>query len=266
MTMTDLWSQAGTRVVVTGAAKGIGYGIAHRFLEAGARVLLVDVDDEALGHAASRLSAYAATLQTCRADIAEGSAPARVVRAANEQIGGVDVLVNNAGIFPMVPMMRMESDLWDRIHAVNLRALAFLSQAAARRMHEQGRGGSIINIGSVDSLHPSRVGLAAYDASKGGVWMFTKSFALEAAPIGVRVNAILPGAIDTEGTQVPLEGSGMTAAQMRAMLAETVEEKIPLRRMGTPDDIAWMALYLASPMASYLCGAGIVVDGGMLLT
>ena len=123
----------------------------------------------------------------------------------------------------------------------------------------------IVNIGSIDSVHPSRVGLAAYDASKGGVAMFTKNFALEMAEHGVRMNAILPGGITTEGTSAPLEGSGMTPEQLEQMLQEIVAE-IPLRRMGEPDDIATVAVFLASPASAYMTGELVVVDGGALLT
>jgi 2-deoxy-D-gluconate 3-dehydrogenase len=110
------------------------------------------------------------------------------------------------------------------------------------------------------------VGLAAYDASKGGVIMFTKSLALEMAPHKVRVNAIAPGGIDTPGTHQPLEGSGMTAEQMQAMRQGFVDTKIPMKRYGEPADIGMVAVFLASDAASYVTGETVVVDGGMLLT
>jgi len=131
-------------------------------------------------------------------------------------------------------------------------------------MVEQGAGGKIINIASIDALHPSMVGLAAYDSSKGGVLMFTKAFALEMGPHGVNVNAIAPGGITTEGTAAPLQGSGMAEDEMAAML-EQFTAQIPLGRMGEPDDIAKVAAFLASPAADYVTGELIVVDGGRLL-
>jgi 2-dehydro-3-deoxy-D-gluconate 5-dehydrogenase len=176
----------------------------------------------------------------------------------------VDILVNNAGIYPLIPLLDQSRESWQRAIDVNLTGVAFASKAAARQMIEQRTGGTIINIASIDSLHPSMVGLASDDSSKGGVLMFTKSFALEVAPHGVTVNAIAPGGIATEGTAAPLEESDMTEEEMQAMI-EQFDAAIPLRRMGVPDDIAKVALFLASPAAGYVTGELIVVDGGRLL-
>jgi 2-deoxy-D-gluconate 3-dehydrogenase len=131
-------------------------------------------------------------------------------------------------------------------------------------MAEQGNGGKIVNIASIDALHPSMVGLAAYDASKGGVLMFTKAFALEMAAHRVNVNAIAPGGIATEGTAAPLQGSGMSQADMEAMMQGFIAQ-IPMGRMGTPDDIGTAAVFLASPASDYVTGEILVVDGGRLL-
>ena len=260
-----LCSLEGKTAVVTGAAMGIGFGIAKRFADAVANVLLADVDERAANAAATRLSEAGGRVHALAIDIGADSAPERIVAACVERFGGIDVLVNNAGIFPNVPALEMQPELFDRVIRINLRSLVFLSRAAGRRMLDQRRGGKIINIGSIDSLRPSMVGLAAYDASKGGVLMFTRSFALEMAPHDVQVNAILPGGITTEGASRPLEGSGMTTEQMDDMRARFVE-KIPLRRMGMPDDIAKVALFLASSGSDYMTGAHVVVDGGALLT
>jgi 2-deoxy-D-gluconate 3-dehydrogenase len=255
----------GKSAVITGGAMGIGFGIAKRFIEAGANVLLVDVDAKAVDSAAKRLDEGPGRAAALQADIADDGAPTKIVSRCVETFGGLDVLVNNAGIFPQVPALEMSPEMFDRVLRINLRGLVFLSKEAGLRMVGQGRGGKIINIGSIDSLHPSMVGLAAYDASKGGVLMFTRSFALEMAPHGVNVNAILPGAIATEGTSRPLAGSGMTEAQMKAFLDNFVKTKIPLRRMGKPDDIGKVAVFLASSAGDYVTGADIVVDGGTLV-
>jgi 2-deoxy-D-gluconate 3-dehydrogenase len=254
----------GKNAVVTGAAMGIGQGIAARFVEAGANVVLADLDGEAAELAAKRLEGPGRAV-AMRVDITEDGAGEAMVERCVEEFGSIDILVNNAGIYPMVPMLQATPEVFDRVYRVNLRGLAFASQAAARRMVEQESGGAIVNIASIDSFHPSMVGLAAYDASKGGVVMFTKNLALELGPYGIRVNGIAPGGINTEGTARPLAESGMTDEQMEAMTAEFAA-RIPLGRMGAPDDIAWVAVFLASEASAYMTGETMIVDGGRLLT
>jgi len=260
-----MFSINGKNAVVTGAAAGIGFGISKRFAEAGANVLLVDVNEDALVAASRKLAGLPGGVAIARLDISDPRSGAAMVQRCFEAFGSIDVLINNAGIFPQVPMLNMTPEMFDKVYQVNLRGLAFASQAAARQMIEKKKQGAIINIGSIDSLHPSMVGLAAYDASKGGVLMFTRNFALEVAPHGIRVNAILPGGITTEGTSAPLQGSGMTDAEMKALMARFTQQ-IPVKRMGVPDDIAKVAVFLASSAADYMTGASIVVDGGRLLS
>jgi 2-dehydro-3-deoxy-D-gluconate 5-dehydrogenase len=259
------FSLEGRRTVVTGAAMGIGFGIAQRFLEAGADVLAVDLDQRALDAAADRLRGGAGKVETLALDVATDAAGDDLVAAARSAFGGIDVLVNNAGIFPQAPLLEMPVETIDRVLAVNLRGLMLVSRAVGTQLVAQGEGGAVVNIASIDALHPSMVGLAAYDASKGGVWMFTKSLALELAPHGIRVNAIAPGGIRTEGTSRPLPGSGMTEEEMRAMVEGFVAQKVPLGRMGEPDEIALATVFLASDAASYVTGSMLVVDGGTLL-
>jgi 2-deoxy-D-gluconate 3-dehydrogenase len=254
----------GKRAVVTGGAMGIGYGIVSRLAEAGADVLLTDLDGDLAESKAAASAESGSKVMSQQVDVSAADAGDLIVAAATEHLGGVDILVNNAGIYPQVPMLEMDRALWDKILAVNLTGLAFVSRAVGRRLVEQGSGGAIVNIASIDALHPSMVGLAAYDASKGGVLMFTRNLALELAPHGVRVNAIAPGGIATEGASRPLEGSGLTPEQMEAMMAGFIES-IPLKRIGTPDDIATAAVFLASDAASYVTGELLVVDGGTLL-
>jgi 2-deoxy-D-gluconate 3-dehydrogenase len=245
---------------------GIGLGIARRLVQAGANILVADIDDEAGKAAAAALSGGPGKVVYLHADVADPGAGEAMVDECVRQFGTVDILVNNAGIYPSVPMLEATPELFDRVYAVNLKGLAFCSKAAGRRMVVQGNGGAIINIASVDALHPSMVGLAAYDASKGGVVMFTKNLALELAPHGIRVNTIAPGGVQTEGTSRPLAGSGMTQEQKQEFQDNFIRTKIPLRRMGQPDDIATVAVFLASSAARYMTGETVVVDGGMLLT
>lgn len=266
MTLPAPFDIRGKRTIVTGAAMGIGFGIARRFVEAGAHVLAADRDEAALASAAKRLEGGPGRFVPAPCDVAQEGAGAELVRRALAAFGGVDVLVNNAGIFPQVPTLEMSEETFDRVIRVNLRGLVFISKAVAAQMVRQGGGGKIVNIGSIDSFRPSMVGLAAYDASKGAVLMFTKNLALELARHDINVNLLAPGGIETEGTQKPLAGSGLTAEQMAEIKKRFVTERVPLRRMGDPDDIAKAALFLSSPASDYMTGASIVVDGGALLT
>ncbi|HYZ97876.1 MAG TPA: SDR family oxidoreductase [Acidimicrobiales bacterium] len=255
----------GKRAIVTGGAMGIGRGIVRRFAQAGADVLVADLDYEAAQMAAKEFEDMPGRVAATHADVSDLDIGEELVARCVGLFDGVDILVNNAGIYPMVPMLEMTPELFDTVYRVNLRGLAFISQAVARQMVKQGSGGKIVNIASIDSVHPSMVGLAAYDASKGGVLMFTRNLALELAPHGIAVNAIAPGGISTEGTAEPLEGSGMTPEQMEEML-QAFTAKIPLGRMGQPDDIATVAVFLASAASDYVTGELVVVDGGKLLT
>lgn len=241
------------RVIITAGAAGIGRAIATTFLAHGARVHVCDVDESAL--AALKREAPAIT-QTV-ADVAKLADVDRLFADAKQSLGGLDVLVNNAGIFPACPVLEMETADFDRVLSVNLRGAFLCTREAAVAMVEQGRGGAIVNVTSIDALHPSMVGLAHYDASKHGMWGFTKNAALELAPHGIRVNALAPGGVLTEG----VEEMGAGTAEAVAAFAS----RIPMARMGDPDEIARAALFLASDMSSYVTGSQLVVDGGALL-
>ena len=260
----ELLDLRGRSVVVTGGAMGIGFGIAARLAEAGAAVTIVDVNGAAAGAAAARLRALDRRVQAVAADVRSAEDVRRAVETAVAEFGSVDILVNNAGIFPFQPVQQMSEADWDRVIDVNLKGAFLCAQAAARQMRAQGHGGVILNVASIDALHPSSVGLAHYDASKGGMLMFTKNLALELAPLGIRVLAVAPGGVTTEGTQAQtaqLRSSGIDLEQMtRQFLA-----RIPLARMGEPDDIARVALFLVSDAAAYMTGTLVVVDGGALL-
>ena len=197
-----------------------------------------------------------------QANVAEEDIRERIVAKCVELFGSINILVNNAGIYPISPVLQMTADFLDKVYKINLKGLVFISKAAAARMVEQGKGGKIINIASIDAFHPSSVGLAAYDASKGGVVMFTKSLALELGPHAITVNAIAPGGIQTEGASKSLVG--MTEAQTKELL-KAFAAKIPLRRMGTPDDIGKVAVFLSSSASDYMTGETVIVDGGVLL-
>ena len=163
--------------------------------------------------------------------------------------------MSNAGIYPFKPMLDMTFDEWQRVINTNLNSTFLADQAVARQMVSQGRGGRIINIGSVDSLRPWQVGSAAYDASKAGIWGMSKSLALELASYGITVNVVAPGNIDTPGSRRDgVEPTGLTTP------------RIPLGRQGIADDIAKEVLVLASRISDYTTGTIRPVDGGWLLT
>jgi len=251
----ELIDLTGRTAIVTGGAMGIGLGIARRLHEAGASVLVADLDAAAGEHAAEALRALRAdSALAVRGDVSDPESVEHMVHAAVESFGGIDILVNNAGIYPMLPLRDLDVETFRRVIDVNLVGLFLCTKAASARMIAQGRGGRIVNITSIDALHPSMVGLAHYDASKHGAWGFTKNVALELAPHNISVNAIAPGGIRTPGI-----------GDMDDTALKGFEAMIPMRRMGDPDDIARATLFLASELSSYMTGSQIVVDGGRLL-
>ncbi len=262
MNTKSVFDITGKAAIVTGGALGIGFGIVSRLVEAGAEVMVVDHDEKHLADVPNRLKI--GKVRTLALDISKEDGWEKAVKACVSDFGKVDILVNNAGIYPQVPILKMEPPLLEKVLGVNLKGLVFLSKAVALQMIKQGHGGRIINIASIDSLHPSMVGLGAYDSSKGAVWSFTKNFALEMAPHRILVNAIAPGAIATEGTSKPLANSGLTEAQMKEIM-DSFTKRIPLGRQGVPDDIAKVVQFLASEASDYMTGSMVVVDGGVLL-
>jgi len=257
--IAELLDLAGKTAVVTGAGKGIGQAIAARLAEAGAEVVVADVDYPAATQTAQDIVARGWQAVAWKVDVASEQEIRDLVREVDTEFGSLDILVNNAGIYPSVPVAEMSEELFDRVMRVNLRSVFLATKYAAEVMRRHG-GGSIVNVTSIDALHPSMVGLAHYDASKHGEWGFTKNAALEYAKDGIRVNAIAPGGILTPGTTGPQVSADLTAG------VEQFLAKIPMHRMGQPDEIGTVALFLASDMATYMTGAQIVVDGGALLS
>ncbi len=257
--LADLIRLDGKVAVVTGAGRGIGQGIALRLAEAGAVVVLVDRDGPAARAVADTIRGEGGVADAVEADVSDETAVRSLVHAALDDRGGIDVLVNNAGIFPMCPVLQMETADFDRVIAVNLRGVFLCVREVALAMVERGRGGTIVNVTSVDAVHPSMVGLSHYDASKHGVWGFTKNVALELAPHGIRVNAVAPGAVLTPGVEEMMGGGSAEAVA-------AFSARIPEGRMGDPDEIARAVLFLVSDMSSYMTGSQVVVDGGVLLS
>ena len=254
----------GKTAIVTGGGAGIGRSIATHLARAGASVVIADLDSGAADLTVKELWVDDLDAMTVRADVSSEPDVAAMIRAAVEWRGGIDILVNNAGIFPTVPVLDMTAEAFSHVIDVNLKGVYLCSRLVAQQMVRQGHGGRIINVTSVDALHPSSVGLAHYDASKHGAWGFTKNLALELAPHHVWVNAIAPGAILTPGVEAMQKASG--AVVDPAEMLESFLARIPMGRIGSPDDIGKVALFLASDMASYMTGAQVVVDGGVLLS
>jgi 2-deoxy-D-gluconate 3-dehydrogenase len=258
--LQELISLEGKVAIVTGGAMGIGRGIALRLHEAGANVVIADRANEAAEQIAAELNHSRTDSSLAIAtDVADAASVKAMVQETIARFGGIDVLVNNAGIYPFVPLSKMSEAAFMRVIDVNLRGVFLCTKAVSERMIEQGRGGRIINVTSVDAVHPSMVGLAHYDASKHGVWGFTKNVALELAPHRIWVNAIAPGGVLTPGVQAGQAPEGDDAVA-------DVTAAIPMHRLGDPDEIGRVALFLACDLASYMTGSQIVVDGGLLLT
>src|SRR3990167_10131213 len=253
--------------VVTGGAMGIGKGIATRLHEAGANLVIADVDEPAAKTAADELNAKrSGSALAVHVDVANADDVNKMVQDTINQFGSLDILVNNAGIYPAKPLHEMADEDFKKVLDINLHGAYLCTKYASDQMIKQGRGGKIINITSIDALHPSMVGLAHYDASKHGVWGFTKNVALELAEHHIWVNAIAPGGITTPGVaKLSAAGGPTTPEQMKGVLEQFLA-KIPMHRMGEPDEIGKVALFLASDMSSYMTGAQIVVDGGVLLS
>ncbi len=250
----ELIDLSGRVAIVTGGAQGIGLGIVRRLHEAGAQVVIADPDPRGEEVAAELNRRRPMTACATSTDVADEPGVEAMVAAAVERFGALDILVNNAGIFPLANLVDLDTALLRRIIDVNLVGLVLGTRAAARAMIERGTGGTVINITSIDALHPSSVGLASYDASKHGAWGFTKNAALELAEHGIRVNAIAPGGIRTPGID-----------DMDRETIAAFEACVPMGRLGEADEIGRVALFLASGLSSYITGAQIVVDGGRLL-
>ena len=244
---------------------GIGFGIATRLTEAGANVLIGDIDERAAELAVKKLGEQRGRARAVKADVTDPTTGTQLAERCVEEFGSVDILVNNAGIYPIATFLDFDPRVFDRIIDVNLRGLMFTSQGVARRMIEQGAGGVIVNIASIDGSHASFPGLSAYSASKAAVIQVTKNMALELGSHRIRVVSIAPGGIMTEGAEKTATSGDLTE-EARQAIATAMLARIPLGRMGAPDDIATVAVFLASPAAGYMTGETVLVDGGVLLS
>jgi 2-deoxy-D-gluconate 3-dehydrogenase len=260
----ELLDLSGKVAIVTGGALGLGQGIVRRLQEAGAKVVIADVNVAAANQFADELNTTKPeSALAVPVDISKDSDVTSLIEQTVSNFGEINIFVNNAGIYPPKPLHDMAEEDFMKVINVNLRGAFNCTKAASEQMIKQGKGGKIINITSIDALHPSMIGLAHYDASKHGLWGFTKNIALELASHNIWVNAIAPGGIITPGVAAMNHGA---SAEQTAAASEAFMAKIPMHRMGDPDEIGKVALFLASEMSSYMTGEQIVVDGGALLS
>lgn len=258
--IAELVSLSGRGAVVTGGGRGLGKAIARRLAEAGANVLIGDIEPGLASDAAEDLARSSqGRIVGTTMDVSDSASVAAAAGLARQELGGIDIWVNNAGIFPAVPLEQMTDELWDQVFAVNTRGVMIGAREAARTMSEQGRGGVIVNIVSTAGFKGVAPGLAAYVGSKHAVRGMTKQMALELAPRNIRVLGVAPTYCVTEGNQ-------LAAAQNpdRTSTAEDIPAMLTSRlgRVGVPDDVARVVLFCASDMAAFMTGSTLLADAG----
>jgi NAD(P)-dependent dehydrogenase (short-subunit alcohol dehydrogenase family) len=242
---------AGRRVLVTGAARGLGRAIALAAADAGAAIAICDVLQAELAVTAAELEARGAVTFAAVCDVTDVGAVQRTVAAAQQALDGVDTLVNNAGVLAVGRIAELTDETWDRVLDVNLGGTFRMTRAVLPAMLEAGAG-SIVQIASITPIK-GEARTAAYSASKGGIIGLTRSLAAEVARSGVRVNAVAPGFILTDQTADVFVGE----------TGEWVRRQVPAGRLGTPEDVAGMVVYLASDASRYVTGQVLSVDGGV---
>ena len=249
----------GKVALVSGSAQGIGRAIALRLAREGAAIIVEDrLDNERAEETLQQVQATGAKACLLTGDVGKVADDQRVIADGVAKMGRIDILVNNAGVERRAPFLDAGETDYDLVLNVNLKGVFFLTQAFARHVRDRGGrqdgGGRVINISSVHEEQPFPH-IASYCASKGGVKMLMRDLAIELAPLGINVNNVAPGAIET-----PINAHLMSdPVLMKALLAN-----IPLQRLGTPDDVAATVAFLASEAAAYMTGSTLVVDGGLL--
>jgi len=255
----ELVSLKGKRALITGSAAGIGKAIAYRFAEAGAALELVDINKESLMAAKKELSQFPSETNVHEVDLSQKEA----IDALWERLKGKepDILVNNAGIYPFKNFLEVDDAFLKRVMDVNLNSTFWMCQQMINRRAK--KGGVIINVGSIEAIMPFATDLVPYDISKAGVIALTRALAKEYGKKGFRINVIIPGGIVTPGTkEVARELLQFKIGPLKSGIGFGL--RLPLGRGGQPDEVARVALFLASDLSSYVHGALIAVDGGFL--
>lgn len=250
---------SGKTALVTGAAAGIGRAITYRLAEAGADLILVDRSAEGLAQVAKEMEPWGRKVELHTVDLSSRQA----IAALWEKIGAAapDILVNNAGSYPARDLMDVDGAFYEKVFSVNLDAVFWMCQGMVRG--RKRKGGVIVNIGSIEAVMPFKADMAVYSMSKSGVIALTRALAAEYASKGFRVNVVVPGGIDTPGTR------SMALGVLKGNVGLIKEgydyqQRLPAKRMGKPDDVARVVLFLACDLSSYMHGAAIPVDGGFL--
>jgi NAD(P)-dependent dehydrogenase (short-subunit alcohol dehydrogenase family) len=259
--LVELFGLDSKVAIVTGGARGIGRGIAEALGNAGAAVAIADVDSDLANSVAQELETQGIRSFSAAVDVADEASVKAMIDGVYGHFGRVDVLVNNAGIFPMKRLREMDSETWDRTLAVNLRGTYLCTRYGAERIIEGNKGGRIINISTINTAR-TYLGMAHYDSSKYGVNALTRASALEYASFNITVNAIAPGAVKTPGSlKVRTELGGGSPEPADAEFAK----RIPLGRWAEPKDIGRAVLCLTGRAADYITGQIIYVDGGLMI-
>jgi 2-deoxy-D-gluconate 3-dehydrogenase len=248
----DKFRLSGKVAIITGAGRGLGQGAAIGFAEAGADTALVDVIDTE--ETAQKVQALGRRVCQIKANLVQRPSVQQVVDTVVNELGGIDILLNNAGIIRRAPLLEFTETDWDDVIKINQEAVFFLSQAVARQMVMQGRGGKIINIASLLSFQGG-IRVPSYTASKSAVMGLTRLFANELAPHRINVNAVAPGYMATDNT-APLRADAQRSAEILA--------RIPAGRWGEPADLQGALVFLASAASDYVTGHILAVDGGWL--
>jgi NAD(P)-dependent dehydrogenase (short-subunit alcohol dehydrogenase family) len=253
--MTDLLDLTGQTALVTGASSGLGTHFAMTLAKAGARVAIGARRTDRLEALAGDIEAAGGRALPVALDVTDADSVAEAVRIAEEELGPITILVNNAGVPSMGRALDMDEEEWDRVVGTNLKGAWLTAREVGRHMMKHGQGGRIINISSILGLTAGRRALS-YSASKAGVIAMTQNMALELGDTGIRVNAIAPGYVVTDLNRDFLLGKG----------GDRIKSRVPLGRFGEPEDLDGILLLLAGPGASYITGSVVVVDGGLTLS
>src|SRR5215212_3642220 len=258
-TMSQLFDLSGKVALVTGGSRGIGRGICLRLAQAGAKVVVnahsVESRDENAADVVAAITASGGEAIAIAADVSVKAEVEAMIAETVASFGSLDILVNNAGICPFHEFLTMPEALWDRVQTVNLKGPFLCSQAAANHMVTQGRGGRIVSISSISAL----VGGALqthYTPTRAGVHSLMQSLAIVLGPHGITCNSVMPGAIATD-----INREDLSDPEKRAYM----ERRIPVGRLGEPDDLAGPVVFLASEAARYVNGAALLVDGGLFV-